>query len=162
LNYTPYHLTHASELDAEHHIEVLPETSTDWIELPADGFRGGDGFQRYHRLATAWAYAAQFNRDPAVYAQAIGTHFARQRSLTPKQIRCRRHFLQSQEDLTTGTTSRRNPDDASFFAVVYAANAIVSSTGHVDIVRVDDASQVAAPAPGAGANRGSAGNAPSR
>jgi hypothetical protein len=83
--------------------------------------------------------------EPAVFAQSIGTHFARERDIRPQQVRCRRHYLQSREDLTGGTAARRNAQDPSFFAAIYTANAIVSDTGYVDVVKVDEASQVALP-----------------
>jgi hypothetical protein len=150
LNFTPYYLTHAGESDVDHRIEVLPaeadETRADaWIVLPSGGFRGSEAYKRYQRLGFIWALQAQTDGEPALFAQAIGTHFARQQGIKPKQIRCRRHFLQSMEDIRGGTAARRNPNDPSFFAVVYAANAIVSENGYVEVVRIDEAGQVAQP-----------------
>lgn len=146
----PFHLTHATEFDVDHRIEVLPEGESpespeSWLVLPSDDYRGSDAYQRYQRLAAQWANAAQTEGDPAIYAQSIGTHFARQRGIAPRQLRCRRHFLQSPDDVTQGTAARRNPDDPSYFASVYTANAIVSDTGFVEVVRVDEAGQVAQP-----------------
>lgn len=159
LDSTPYHLTHASEFDVDHRIEVLPankagDAAENWIVLPEPAFHGCDSYQRYQRLASQWALEAQNEGDPASFAQAIGTHFARQRSVVPKQIRCRRHFLQSQEEVTSGTGARRNPDDPSFFAAAYTANAIVSGEGYVEVVRVEEAGQVAQPVGNSPGTRG--------
>lgn len=149
LNFTPYHLTHATEADVDHRIEVLPEgrdgaAASDWLLL-SGGFRGSDSYKRYQRLASIWAFQAQNEGEPALFAQAVGTHVARQRAIKPKQIRCRRHFLQPRNAVEEGTPAQRNPNDPSYFAVVYAANAIVSDTGFVEVVRVDEAGQVAQP-----------------
>jgi hypothetical protein len=150
LDFTPYHLTHGTEIDVDHRIEVLPQgkvasNASDWIVLPPRMFRGCDSYKRYQRLASTWAYQATNEGQPALFAQAIGTYFARQQHIPPQQIRCRRHFLQSRDELTQGTAARRNPLDPSYFAVVYAANAIVSDNDYVEVVRIDDASQVAQP-----------------
>ena len=162
LDFTPYYLTHATEADVDHRIEVLPQgksasTSGDWIVLPPPMFRGCDSYKRYQHLASTWAFEAVNGGEPAVFAQAIGTHFARERKTPPQQIRCRRHFLQSQQDIIQGTPARRDPNDPSFFAVVYAANAIVSDNGYVEVVRIDEASQVAQPT---GRPSGSSGSSP--
>jgi hypothetical protein len=150
LNYTPYHLTHADESDVDHRIEVLPtgkdaSRAGDWILLSSEGFRGCDSYKRYQRMAATWAYQAQNEGDPAIFAQTIGTYFARERNILPAQVRCRRHFLQSRTEITGGTAARRDPDDASYFSVVYAANTIVGESGHVGVVRIDEAGQVAQP-----------------
>lgn len=155
-NFRPYYLTHASELDVDHRIEVLPEggnaqSADDWLVLPSGGFRGSDAYKRLQRFAGVWAIASQSEGEPARFAQAVGTHFARQRAVKPQLIRCRRHFLQSQQDIA-GASARRNPFDPSFFAVVYAANAIVGESGYVEVVRVDETGQVALPT---GTNRSS-------
>lgn len=167
LNFTPYHLTHATEADVDHRMEILPEgkderMASDWLALPDRGFRGGDAYKRYQRLGATWAFQAQNNGEPATFAQAIGTHFARQWNIKPKQIRCRRHFLQSREDIAEGTPARRDPNDPSYFVVVYAANAIVSESGYVEVVRVDDASQVAQPTRPEAGTRGPSKNESSR
>lgn len=154
LNGARYHLTHATEVDVDHRAEVLPagaeaSDAGQWLVLPGGGWRGTESYQRSQRLAWRWAAEAQYEGDPALYAQALGTYFVRQRGVEPAQLRCRRHFLQSQEEVTSGTAARRNPEDPSFFTTVYAANAIVSESGLVEVVRIDDVGQVAQPVTGA-------------
>jgi hypothetical protein len=157
LDATPYHLTHALEFDVDHQMEVLPEgesAEASWVVLPPAGLsRATPAYQRYLNLGRQWDLATQVEGgEPAQFAQAVGRHFARQRGIRPKQVRCRRHYLQSQQDVTQGTPARRNPDDPSFYAAAYTANTIVSDTGYVEVVGVDETGQVAQPVRG-GPNR---------
>lgn len=154
LDFTPYHLTHGSEADVNHRLEVLPQGSDEWIVLPSEGFRGADGFQRYQRLAAIWNFHATNEGQPAVFAQAIGSHFSIQRHTPPRQIRCRRHYLQPREEVSGDTPAQRDPDDPSRFAVVYAANAIVNPNGWVDVIKIEETGQVALPVGSSGATRG--------
>jgi hypothetical protein len=149
-------------------MEVLPEgapAESEWLALPpSDLWRGWPAYKRYQRLGAQWDFATQAEGgDPARFAQALGMHFARQRGIRPQQVRCRRHYLQSPEDLTSGTAARRNPADPSYFAAVYTANTIVSDSGYVDVVRVDETGQVAQPVPdNPNGSAGSRGNEPNR
>ena len=109
LDFTPYHLTHGTESDVDHRIEVLPQGSEEWQVLPIEGFRGVDGFQRYHRLASIWSFHATNEGQPALFAQAVGNHCSLQRGVVPRQIRCRRHYLQPREEVIGGTPAMRDP-----------------------------------------------------
>jgi hypothetical protein len=158
LDFTPYHLTHGTDADVDHRIEVLPQNVEDWTVLPSSGFPGSDSYKRYQRFAAIWAYHSANEGEPAVFAQAVGNHFSRQRDISPRQIRCRKHFQQPREDLAGGTAAQRDPNDPMRFAVAYAANAIVNSDGSVDVVRVEETGQVAVPVNSAGGARGNNAN----
>ncbi len=162
LDYTPYHLTHGSDEDVDHRIEVLAKDAEDWVVLPDGGLRGHDAYKRYQRFAAAWAFHGQNDGQPALFAQAVGTHFSRQRGIAPKQVRCRKHFQQAREEIEGGTPAQRDPNGPSRFSVSYAANAIVNDNGSVDVIRVEEAGQVAAPVTSAGGARGTNANERSR
>lgn len=154
LNFVPYHLTHGTDVDVDHRIEVLPRDQTEWKRLPEGGMRGHDSYQRFQRFAAEWAYQALNDGEPALFAQSVGTYYSRRLDVAPKQIRCRKQFQQSREDMASASPARRDPDDPSRFSVAYAANAIVNEDGSVDIVRIEEAGQVAAPVNSAGGQRG--------
>lgn len=158
LNYTPFHLTHGTDMDVDHRIEVLPRDGDAWLTLPGEGFRGADSYKRYQRYASTWAYQAAADLEPALFARAVGTHYSQQREIAPRQIRVRKHFQQSREELASGTASQRDPDAPSRFAVSYAANAIVNPNGSVDVVKVEETGQVAVPVNSAGGARGTSAN----
>lgn len=150
LNYTPYYLTRGTEADVDHRIEILPRGASearaeDWLSLPDVGLRGGERYQRYQRLAATFAFLAADDTVAGQLAQAIGTHFSRRERTVPAQIRCRSHFLQSMEVVGGGNANERDPYNAIYYRVPYAANCVVGRDGLVSIVKIDEASQVARP-----------------
>jgi hypothetical protein len=152
LDFTPYHLTHGTDEDVDHRVEVLLTDASSWETLPS-GMRGHDGYKRVQRFAANWAYHALNDGQPALFAQAVANRFSQQQTIAPKQVRCRKHFQQGPDDLV-GTPAQRDPDDSSRFSVPYAATSIIRGTGAVEVIRVEEAGQVAAPATSTGAARG--------
>jgi hypothetical protein len=149
LDFTPYYLTHATPLDVDNRIEILPEgldaaDAKNWIVLPDAGYRGGLPYKRQQRLADTMAFYAESEDYAGFIAQSVATNFMQQRQIRPAQIRCRRHLLQMREALS-GTLAEQNPYDPLYFEVSYAANVVVGRDGRVSVVKIDEASQVARP-----------------
>jgi hypothetical protein len=145
-------LTHGTDEDVDHRIEVLADGSS-WEVLPAGGMRWHDSYKRMQRFAANWAFHALNEGQPALFAQAVGTRYSRQ-GFAPKQVRCRKHFQQGPDELTGGTAAQRDPDDPSRFSVPYAANIVSRGNGLVEVIRVEEAGHAAAPVTSAGSARG--------
>jgi hypothetical protein len=148
LNFAPYYLTHATEADVDHQIEVLgpgKDGDGEWIRLREEGVRWSEGYRRYQRLARYMSLLGDDDASAARLAASIGEHFARVRSISPQQLRCRRHLLQDWETLESGTVEERNPSSEIYFRTPYAANCVVSTDGHVSVMKVESNSQVASP-----------------
>ncbi len=149
LDFTPYHLTHATMLDVDNRIEILPEgldaaDADNWIVLPDAVYPGGLQYKRQQRLADTLAFYAESEDYAGFIAQGVAANYLQQRQIRPAQIRCRRHLLQPRE-APTGTAAEQNPNDPLYFEVAYAANVVVGRDGRVSVVKIDEASQVAQP-----------------
>lgn len=148
LNFAPYYLTHASDEDVDHHIEVLPEGRADeagnWVRL-GDGFRGGDSYKRHQRLAHLLAQHRGDDEMSARLARAVANDCVTQRGLRPRQLRCRKHYLQPWVEVSQGPPSRRDPNSSSYVRLVYSANILLGEDGEIDVVKIDSAREVAPP-----------------
>jgi hypothetical protein len=149
-NFARYYLTHATEEDVDHRVEIVSSTggspSEQVIRLPAEGFRGAENYKRQQRLARVLAFVAEEEALAGYLARAIGEHAVQQRNVTPEQVRVRRHLLQGREVIINGRPEERDPDSELYYRTPYAANCIVLDDGRVQVVRVEEAGQVARPA----------------
>ena len=153
LDFLPYQLTHATAADVDHRIEVLPadadpDQADAWRVLPDRGFRGGERYKRYQRLARLMGYLADEDASGnglSMIGRGVAENFVMQRGIRTDRIRCRRHMLQDWESVQGGTAQQRNPNDPSYFRVVYAANTIVSDNGRVSLLKISDVGEVAQP-----------------
>ena len=153
LNQTPYQLTHAEAIDVDHRIEVLPADSdendpTAWRRI-VSGHPAGERYKRYERLGEIVDVSTELgiDRRVATLASSVGAYSLAQEKIRPKQIRFRRHSLVSLEAYSPqGTPEDRDPHSPRYFSVIYAANAVVDeSTGTVEVVKIESASDVARP-----------------
>jgi hypothetical protein len=150
LSFTPYYLTHAGPEDVDHRIEVLPadESPDDddaWTVLPDVGRRGSERYHRYQRLARVMSFFSRDDETAARVATAVGASYLHQRDIRPQRVRCRKHMLQSWTAITGGTSAQRDPDDPTYFQVVYDANYVISATGGVGVVKLAGTGEVAQP-----------------
>jgi hypothetical protein len=151
LDFAWYHLTHATEFDVDHRIEVLPkgaDETANWLVLPADTFRGSESYKRYQRLGRHFAILAEEDGDAGRIARSVAEHFLHAKATEPAQVRCRRHLLQDWEVMDGGTAEERDPNSETYFRVPYAADCIVLSNGRVDVIKVEERGRVAPPGPG--------------
>jgi hypothetical protein len=154
LNFTPYYLTLGSVDDQDHRIEVLAAGGEGaeggrWIGLPDAGWRGGERYKRYQRLAASMAFFGERQQDnlSALFARAVGENFLNQRRIVLAEIRCRRILPQDRSVVAGGTAEQRDPLSEQYFVEVYRANAIVEET-RVSVIKAESAGQVARPNPG--------------
>lgn len=150
LDFTPYHLTHATEFDVDHRVEVLPSqqgaSEEEWVVLPDKGGRGSEQYQRFQRLGRVMAMLAEEDDAISWIASSIGAHFLTARDTRPEQVRCRRHMLQSWTAIRGGTADERDPNSAQYFREVYLADCVVLEDQRVRVNKLDDEAQVAQPA----------------
>lgn len=145
----PLFLTHATEDDVDYRIELLPagqDLADDaaWVVLGADSWRGGESWRRHQRLGKFMAAVSPDDASVARIAQSVAGHAQQQRELAASQIRCRRHMLQGMTEVTQGTLEEQDPNSAVYFRTPYAANVLLLESG-VQVVKIDEASQVAQP-----------------
>jgi len=149
LDFAPYHLTHASEQDVDHRVEILRDGDTDdeenWIVLPDEGVRGGERYKRYQRLGRVMAMLAGDDTAVSWLASSVGTHFLHARKTRPQQVRCRRHMLQRWTVIRGGSAADRDPNSAGYFRQVYLADCVILSDNQLRVNKRDDESQVAQP-----------------
>ncbi len=145
---THFFLTRASVADVDHRIEVLPKEGSeqepaDWRQLSA-GWRGGERYRRYRRLADVMAYYAEDEQTAGLIAQSVAGYYRWQRHVDVHQLRCREHLLQPWEVVQRGTIEEQDPFDASYFGVLYLAD-IIAGEQRIDVLKRADASLEAAP-----------------
>lgn len=92
---TRFQLTHAEPTDDDHVVELLVVTADApegrWEPLPSFGWRCGERYQRFQRLAKTFAYFARSDTDDdleAVYASAICRHAQQSLGKDVREIRC--------------------------------------------------------------------------
>lgn len=157
LDYTPYHLTHATDADVDHRLEILPAGSSPesdaWVALPDVGWRGGERYRRYQRLAESLALRAT-NEDPSAgtLAQAAAAHFLNREEMVPIRLRVRRHMLQSPEAIQSGSAAERDPNHPAYFESAYDAHVVVDGD-QVHVVPIPVRSDAAQPVVAAGSSR---------
>lgn len=149
LNFTPYHLTHATEEDVDHHVQYLPagasaDEDSAWQDV-AYGLRGSDRRQRYQRWASVLAFFRQDDTITARLARAAAATVIRHDGKSIQQIRARKHFLQPWDRLQSGDPQERNPNSDIYLQTIYSANVLSSDRGEVDIVKIDAPAEVAPP-----------------
>lgn len=155
LDYVPYYLTHATEFDVDHRIEVLPqgadpEDRDQWTSISEGRTRGGQPYRRFQRFARVLDFfSAQQGADetlPGIVAEDVAEHYVHQHEIVPARVRCRRHVLQNREVIAAGTPEQRDPwDEETYFRTPYQANVLVDEKRDVDVVKIDPESQVAQP-----------------
>lgn len=159
LVYVPFHLTHATDVDVDHRVEVLPRgkdpaSGENWIVLPDVGIRGGDRYRRYQRLGSVLGFFGSLPGDETpsgLVAKGIAENFLHQAGVDPQRIRARRHALQSPDDVGAASPQQADPwDEEYYFRTPYEANLIVNDDGTVSVVKVDPEGEVARPVTPAG------------
>ena len=150
LDFTPYHLTHATEQDVDHRLEILmegdPDVDENWLVLPDAGVRIGERYKRYQRLARVMAMLAEDDNAVSWIASSVGAHFLHARHARPQQVRCRRHMLQSWTAVRGGSAADRDPNSSNYFRQAYLADCVILSDNRVRVNKRDDEGQVAQPA----------------
>jgi hypothetical protein len=143
-----FYLTQASVADVDHRIEVLPQgeaggDDAEWVPLTA-GSRGSERYHRYQRLADVMAYFAEDEETAGVIAQAVAGYCWRQRENPVRQVRCRNHLLQPWDAAQRGAIEELDPNDSSYFSVLYLAD-ILAGEHRIDVLKRADSALEAAP-----------------
>ncbi|MFT5524955.1 MAG: hypothetical protein ACI9G1_000706 [Pirellulaceae bacterium] len=149
-----YSLTDGLELDVDHRIEILEEGKdeqvvADWELVSSTFSHVSERYKRYQRLARAIHYltAAGDNDTAALLIRGIAKSEL-DAGRRPRLIRCRKHVLQTREELARGINE--DPWDEIFFEEVYRAATVIDSHDNVEINKLDPAGQVARPTAKAG------------
>lgn len=121
-------------------IEILPvgkdeADSQQWVSYPDVGFRGGERYKRYQRLARRVTEFDDDERLTALVASGFGTSFLFETDTEPYKIRCRNHRPVRREWLSRGSAEQRDASEEMHFLTVYQATAVVSGDGVVEVVR---------------------------
>jgi hypothetical protein len=150
-DFTPFHLTHATEDDVDQRWEVLPADKAptqaeDWLVLPGGGFRGSERHKRLQRLAKVGsAYAAAENdAATAELATSISRFFLSTYDVPAQQVRCRRHLLQDWE-VFDRREAPPSPFDESYFRTSYAARILIGDDGRISVVKISERRETALP-----------------
>lgn len=145
------YLTHATQLDVDHRLEVLPAGAdpavTDSWQSIARGSRGGERYTRYQRLADAMAYFQEDEEVTATIAAGVARNYAAQGEPID-QIRCRQHKLQSWDAIDSTVAGVRDPNDPMYFADIYEANVLTIAPDRIRIVKRSDPALESAPTRG--------------
>lgn len=149
LNGTRLYLTHASESDVDHRIEVLRQVtdrthSAQWEPI-SRGMRGSERLHRYQRLADTMAFLHEDEEATALIAEAVARHYLAADDQTVEQIRCRQHTLQSWEAIDSPVPEERDPNSATYFATAYRAEVLTTADNQIRILKRTSASLEAAP-----------------
>jgi hypothetical protein len=130
-SYIPlYSLTFGMEQDTDNTVEVdltLADGSQRQFVLPDSGIGPRQRWRRDLRFAetTADLTGENYRNVESILPQAIAAHFVARYHGKSGTIRCRRHFLQPMEALTSSVDSERDPYDKSRYSELYAARIIV-------------------------------------
>ncbi len=145
LNYTPFHLTHATDQDVDHALQYSTAPGADeeqWRDV-ARGWRVGERRKRYQRLAGVLSFFREDNVVSSRIGQAVASGLANHDEVAVTKVRCRKHFLLPWDRY--GESDRGDPDASEYFQTVYGANVLVSSGGVVDVVKIEAPKDVARP-----------------
>lgn len=146
-NFTRFHLTHAAEEHDDHVIEVtLPDSPDEpLVRLPDDGWRGGDRFKRFQRLATAMAFAAnrEYDSVSGEYAKAIGDRVMAERDMDRVVVRCYRIPPRPMPGDGLEAESRESGQDRANYESIYEADVWMADDGTVQLLKKSSRREVA-------------------
>lgn len=145
---TRFFLTRASATDVDHRIEVLPQgedeqVADSWVHMSA-GSRGSERYHRYQRLADVMAYFAEDEQTAGTIAQSVAGYYLRQQEIALRQVRCRSHLLQPWDVMQRGAIEELDPNDPSYYSVLYRADILISEN-RIDVLKRAAAALEAAP-----------------
>lgn len=151
-NFTPYHLTHATEVDVDHQVQVLLENGdasnpADWVSVPNvhEELTISEPYRRRQRFAKVLSLFADDDATAGHLARGMASQFVHQRDLQPTRVRARAHLLQSWTDVRAGSVPQRDPFDPSYYDVRYDARILIGPAGSIDVLKTATAGEVARP-----------------
>lgn len=147
-SYVPlYGFTFGMTEDTDDMVELgltLADGSQRSFTLPQPGVWPRQRWRRDARLTeTAADLTGEQYRDlQSVVPQAIAAYFATEYGAKGGTIRCRRHFQQPIDSLSSSNPAERDPYDKSRYAQLYEARIIVSGQ-QVQLLKTEAAAEVA-------------------
>lgn len=146
-DFTRFHLTHAAEEHDDHVIEVTLPDAPDQplMRLPDVGWRGGDRYKRYQRLASAMAFAAnrEFDSVSGQYARAIGDRVMAEREATRVVVRCYRLPARALQEDGLGLEDPPGPRDRSQYQSIYEADVWIADDSTIQVLKKSSRREVA-------------------
>jgi hypothetical protein len=147
-SYVPlYGLTAAMPEDTDMAVEVelkLADGSEAAFSLPSNGLWPRQRWRRDARLAETFGdlTGEAYRAVESILPQAVAAHYVATYSAKGGTIRCRRHFLQELEALSSSDPALRDPNDASRYSRLYEARILVVGD-KVQLLKSESAADVA-------------------
>ena len=147
-NFTRFYLTHGSEDDDDHFIEVVsPDAPNEPVARypQRDRWRGSEPRRRYQTLASVIAFFASREDDAtcAEMAKVIGAAVMSRENLSRAVVRCRWHRAQPLELDRADGTNPADPDAPAYFDTVYEADVWVAEDGSTQVLKKSSRREVA-------------------
>ena len=125
-----FHLTHATEWDTDHFLEIerdwkgQPDANAARLKLPEPGGLPGIRAQRYHNLARNLAGLVGQDEAESILPYAISRGLLAQHGITGgrHRFRCRRHFLLEMREAALIDPADRDPFHSRRYGNVYEAD----------------------------------------
>ncbi|MFV2069455.1 MAG: hypothetical protein ACC645_21025 [Pirellulales bacterium] len=145
-----FHLTHATELDTDHFVEI----ELDWngktdpkarrIVLPEPGMRPGIRKRRFRNLARVMAAVVGEDDVESLLPHAVARGLLASNGIDQghHRFRCRRHFLLQAKDVQSIDPAAHDPFHSSRYGTAYEADLIVSQ-GELSIIKAAGAAETA-------------------
>jgi len=145
-----FHLTHATELDTDHFVEI----ELDWhgqsdptarrLTLPEPGMRPGMRARRFRNLARVMATVVGEDDVESLlpYAVARGLLASHGIEQGHHRFRCRRHFLLQMDDVRSIDPAIHDPFQPNRYGTAYQADLIVSR-GALSMIKAAAAAETA-------------------
>ncbi|HVX10334.1 MAG TPA: hypothetical protein VHC22_04095 [Pirellulales bacterium] len=147
-SYVPlYGLTSATQEDTDMAVEVelnLADGSKETFALPSNDLWPRQRWRRDERLAETFGdlTGESFRAVESILPQALAAHFVSTYSAKGGTIRCRRHFLQPIESMSSSDPTQRDPYDESRYTRLYEARILVIGN-KVQLLKTETAADVA-------------------
>jgi hypothetical protein len=147
-NFARFHLTHGSEDDDDHFVEVVSPDAPDEpvARYPQrNHLPGGEPRHRYQALASVLGFFSRREDDAtcAELAKVIGAAAMSRDQLQRVVVRCRWHRAQPLELDRADGTNPADPNAPAYFETVYEADVWIAEDGSTQVLKKSSRREVA-------------------
>ncbi|GIW90251.1 MAG: hypothetical protein KatS3mg109_0683 [Pirellulaceae bacterium] len=139
-NYTPFYLTHGTEMDMDYRLEYRAAGSTSWLVLDNKEWRGCEARARFARWGRFLAFHAMQDVDevPARMMVSAALFIRHKFGQLPDRLRLRRHDTRPWEAAAQIDMTRPDdPYDEQYFTTVYEVAVLTDTEGRVRVAPID-------------------------